>query len=218
MKYFWELEMVNLSDEEILTKAHIRNLVEYDRYCCDYGHKDEERKLWFMDGQLFTTWFRGSITDYLSSTSASTGQQPEPHPMEHHAHRINNTVVWLKGSKAIAEVLCTLNFRTRLGWEWVDLQCWCRMHYRVENRDGHWGIVYFEGIYEKDRIDPVFGDSQFAIPREVLQQYRPNNWNMAVRRDLFGNGLRNAGEWAGPDRPETIERLYRESSEWMEVR
>ena len=34
MKMFYELPMANLSDEEMFEKMRIRELVEYDRYCC----------------------------------------------------------------------------------------------------------------------------------------------------------------------------------------
>ena len=31
----------------------------------------------------------------------------------------------------------------------------------------------------------------------------------------FGGGLANADSWAGADKPETIQRLYDESSRWL---
>ncbi|MCD8330917.1 MAG: hypothetical protein LUB63_00085 [Oscillospiraceae bacterium] len=69
-------------------------------------------------------------------------------------------------------------------------------------------------------MDPIFGDSTFSIPRQELQQFRPCNWNQCYRlakahADPFGGGLKNAGEWAGPDKPETIQRLDDESSKWI---
>lgn len=97
----------------------------------------------------------------------------------------------------------------------MDLQCWCRFHYRVEKREGKWGIVYFEGIYEKDRMDPVFQDTNVQISRDCLTGYRPINWNMAFRRTEFKGGVSDDSRWAGDDKPETIRKLYEESSRWM---
>lgn len=215
MKMFYEAPMGNLSDKEMLEKVRVREIAEYDRYCTDYGLKAQQRNLWHEDGRLFTTWFEGNIRDYLGNPTIMPKERPEANlPVESHGHRINNTVVWLNGAKAIAEVLCFLNFRTEIQGEWMDSQCWCRMHYRLEKRDERWGILYFEGIYEKDRMDPVFLDSQFEISREELQKFRSVNWNMAYRRSCIG-GLKNADRWAGSDVPETLERLYMESSEWF---
>lgn len=212
MKMFWKVRMNEQTDAEVLDKLRIRELVEYDRYCCDYGHKDEQRKLWFSDATLFTTWFKGSIDEYLNS-SPTTKEKDDI--MSSHSHRINNTVVWLNGSRAVAELLCSLNFRNQLQGEWVDVQCLCRMHYRVEKREGRWGIVYMEGIYEKDRMDPVFGDSDFFVPEAELRKHRPINWNMAVRRGKYLGHETDEGKWAGSDIPETLGRVYEESSRWL---
>lgn len=212
MKMFYELPMGNLSDAEMMDKARVRELVEYDRYCRDYSHFAEERACWFDDGEVFATWFKGPINEFIEKSSRKD-KSPS-------AHKIFNTVVWLNGTRAIAECLCTITFRVLLGEELVDLQVWSRLHFRAEKRDGKWGLLYFEGIYEKDRIDPVFSDSSFVIPREELQKFRPCNWNQCYRlavysADPFGGGLANADLWAGPDKPETIQRLYDESSRWL---
>lgn len=215
MKMFYELPAANGSDAEMLDKMRIRELVEYDRYCADYGLKEQERELWFKDGRLFTTWFDGNIEEYIGNPNISPEPAPADEPQETHNHRINNTVVWLNGNRAIAEIVCFLNFRTQIAWEWMDSQCWCRFHYRVEKRDGKWGILYFEGIYEKDRMDPVFQDAGLKVPRESLMKYRPINWNMALRRGEFLGGISTSDRWAGADKPETVQKLYEESSEWL---
>lgn len=212
MKMFWEVPMNGLPDTEIIEKLRIKELVEYDRYCYDYGHKEIQRGLWFDDAALFTTWFQGGVDAYLASTPAPKDPADR---MSSHAHKVNNTVVWLNGNRAVAELVCSLNFRNKLREEWVDVQCFCRMHYRVEKRGGRWGIVYFEGIYEKDRLDPVFGDSDFFVPEAELREHRPINWNMAVRRGKYLGHETDEAKWAGSDIPETINRLYEESSRWL---
>lgn len=212
MKMFYEIPMGNGSDGEFLDKMRVRELVETDRYCRDYSHFKEERACWFDDGKVFATWFKGPIDEFIEK-SARKDKSPS-------AHKIFNTMVWLNGNKAVAEVICSITFRCNLGDEPMDLEVWSRLHFRAEKRDGRWGLIYFEGIYEKDRIDPVFGDSTFAIPREELKKFRPCNWNQCYRlavcsADPFGGGLANADSWAGSDKPETVQRLYDESSEWF---
>lgn len=211
MKMFWELPMGNLSDEEMMAKMRIRELIETDRYCRDYGHFEKEATCWHDDGTVFATWFKGPIAEFLEKSG-----RPDKAPS---AHRIFNIIIFLKGDRAIAECICALDYRFTLDNELLDLQVWSRLHYRVEKRSGKWGIVYFEGIYEKDHIAPVFCDSKWSIPREKLQEFRPNNWYQCYRLangvDVFGKGLENADSWAGPDKPETIQRLYDESSKWI---
>jgi hypothetical protein len=212
MKMFYEVPMGKLNETEALDKVCVRELVEFDRYCRDYGLFPQERACWFDDGEVYATWFKGPIDQFIANSS-----RKDKAPTH---HKIYNTMVWLNGKKAIAECICTILFRVKLGEEPVDLQVWSRLHFRAEKRDGIWGLVYFEGIYEKDRLDPVFLDSQFVIPREELMKFRPCNWNQCYRlarysADAFGGGLKNADEWAGADKPETIQRLYSASSEWF---
>lgn len=214
MKMFYEAPMANLSDEEILEKQKIRELVEYDRYCYDYKLKEEQCKLWHEDATLLVTWFKGTFQEYINSSPVKNPAPLEERVLESHHHRVNDTIVWLNGNKAIAEVLCFLNFRSKIAGEWMDLQCWVRFHYRLEKRGGKWGILYFEGIYEKDRLDPVFQDCEWKIPRQEVMKHRPINWYMSVRGEYLG-AAENPDSWAGWDRPETVQRLYDESSVWF---
>jgi hypothetical protein len=212
MKMFYEHPMGNLSDAEMLEKMRVRELVETDRYCRDYGHFEQQRACWFDDGEVFATWFKGSVDEFIAKSSRKD-KAPS-------YHKIFNTMVWLNGNKAIAELICSIEFRVNLGDEPVDIKVWSRLHFRAEKRGSRWGLVYFEGIYERDRIDTVFSDSNFSIPREELIKFRPCNWNQCYRlarysADAFGGGLKNADEWAGSDKPETIQRLYEASSAWF---
>lgn len=212
MKMFYEIKQGNNTVEEMLDKANVRELVETDRYCRDYGHFDQERACWFDDGEVFASWFKGGIVEFLEKSS-----RKDKAPSK---HKIFNIPVWLNGNKAIAECICSINFRVPLDGEMVDLAVMSRLHFRAEKRDGVWGLVYFEGIYEQDRVDPIFLDSELVIPREKLQQFRACNWNQCYRlavgkADSFGGGVVNSDSWAGADRPETVQRLYDESSEWF---
>ena len=210
---FFELPMGNIKEKDIMEKTRVRELVEYERYCTDYGLNEQREKCWFQDGKIFTTWFKGNVKDYFKAKPTKNVEKTDE--KESHGHRINNTMVWINGDKAIAEIMCVLNFRTCLENKWVDIQCNSRMHYRVEKRNGEWGIVYMEGIYEKDRMDSVFGKEPLYIKREQLEKYRSNNFYMAARRDLYEGGLKYSNEWAGKDKPETIKKLYDESSKWI---
>lgn len=211
MKMFYEEPMGNCTLEERLEKENIRELVEYERYCRDYQLFDIERTLWWDDGMVYATWCKSTVDDWLTQ-SRNKGKAG--------CHKVHNTVIWLNGNKAIAEVVCVLAFRSVLDDEMVDIDVESRLHFRVEKRDGKWGILYFEGIYEKDRMNTVFDDSTYTIPREELQQFRPCNWHQTYRLKKhqpakYATGQENANDWCGEDRPETIERLYKESSEWF---
>ncbi len=216
MKMFYETDCINLSDAEMLERQRVANLAEYDRYLRDY-HRDLEPSIWFEDGRCFTTWFKGPVNEFFSSSfkpgGSSYGETEDT--MRRGGHRVNNTVVWLNGNRAIAEVMCILTIRSKVKGDWFDGQVWGRMHYRAEKREGKWGLVYFEGIYEYDRLDAVFHDCDVEIPREELLTYRNNNFYMAYRQNQDQGRVLRSDEWVGPDKPETFRRLYEESSRWF---
>lgn len=220
---FYDLPMGNASDEEMLEKARIRELVEYERYCrdySDYGTRAAERRLWFDDARIVTTWFDGSPDAFIPETNEPVPKMkvPEQGAIDAVHHRVNNTVVWLHGNRAIAELLCTLTFRCRVLQEWMDISVMARMHYRAEKRQCRWGLVFMDVIYEQDRMDPVFQDCTVQIPRAVLQQHRNCNWNQSARGTLDGREpKRDPDLLYGYDRPLEVLKLYRESSRWLGI-
>ncbi|MCD7864748.1 MAG: hypothetical protein LUG54_01750 [Clostridiales bacterium] len=216
MKMFYDVDIVNLSDSELLDRQRVAALCEYDRYLRDYN-RELEPTLWFEDGTCFTTWFRGDVNEFFRSSFRPGGTDYDSYEdtMRRGGHRVNNTVVWMNKGRAVAEVMCTLTIRTKIKGEWFDGAVCGKMHYRAEKRDGKWGLVYFEGIYENDRLDPVFHDCSVKVPREELMQFRNNNFYQAWRQKQDQGRVLNMDDWAGPDRPDTLQRLYQESSRWF---
>lgn len=216
MKMFYDVDIVNLSDSEFLDRQRVAALCEYDRYLRDYN-RELEPTLWFEDGTCFTTWFRGDVNEFFRSSFRPGGTDYDSYEdtMRRGGHRVNNTVVWMNKGRAVAEVMCTLTIRTKIKGEWFDGAVCGKMHYRAEKRDGKWGLVYFEGIYENDRLDPVFHDCSVKVPREELMQFRNNNFYQAWRQKQDQGRVLNMDDWAGPDRPDTLQRLYQESSRWF---
>ena len=216
MQMFYDVETINLPDDQVLEKARVAALCEYDRYLRDYGHGEMEEGLWYDDGAAFTGWFRGNIRDFFNGKPGGEKKlEPQERNLWRGAHKVNNTVVWLNGNKAVAEVMCTLIFRNKVDGDWFDGQTYGRMHYRAEKRNGEWKLLHFTGIYEWDRVDPVFLDSEVVIPREALLQFRDSNFGMAYRQFRLDGAVTNLESWPGPDRPETIQSLYEESSAWF---
>lgn len=193
----------------MLEKFNIVETIEYERYCRDYSHFEEERKMYHDDANVWTSWFKGSVDEFIKASSAK-GKTPSK-------HKINNILVWLNGNRAVAECICTIQFRTMLGEELVDLDSFMRLHYRLEKReDGIWKICWFQGIHEKDILKSAFNDGKWAAPREEVQKYRPCFWNMMYRLHAFNADGGNAqDDSVGEDRPDLIQELYTYSSSWL---
>lgn len=216
MKMFHEVETINIPDKQVLEKARVAALCEYDRYLRDYGHAKKEEGLWYVDGEAFTGWFRGNIRDFFHGKPGGEKKLADgERDLWRGAHKVNNTVVWLNGDRAVAEVMCTLIFRNKVNGDWFDSRTYSRMHYRAEKRDGKWGLLYFAGIYEWGRLDPVFHDSEITIPREEVLKYRDHDFYRYYSKASSGRALFLPDEQPGPDRPETIQTIYDATSKWF---
>jgi len=52
-----------------------------------------------------------------------------------------------------------------------DVACTGRFYDFMEQRDGRWGMVLRQPIYEKDRLDPVEQGVELALAEETLAQF-----------------------------------------------
>ena len=53
----------------------------------------------------------------------------------------------------------------------VDVVCTGRFYDFLERRDGRWGVVLRQPIYEKDRMDPVDPSATLALDAALLAQF-----------------------------------------------
>jgi hypothetical protein len=93
-----------------------------------------------------------------------------------------------------------------------DVACTGRFYDFFERRDGRWGIVLRQPIYEKDRLDPVDPAARLVLDPGLLGRfpegyqylaYLQTDAGFTVKRDM--PGLR------GPE----VERLYERGAAWL---
>lgn len=205
---FYECPMGTNTPEDIVDKFNIREIVEYDRYCRDYNHYDEMRSLYSDDASVGVSWTKGGINNYVEGSRVNNAKAPAK-------HKIFDVIIWKHGNRAIAESIQSIQIRCPLEGDVVDLATLMRKHYRLEKREGQWKIVSAEPIYEKDTMFSAYADGTFCPDREELASLRPSYANLMYRRMKYG-GHPDAA-CAGEDKPETVEKLYKESSVWLGV-
>jgi hypothetical protein len=106
----------------------------------------------------------------------------------------------------------TINQRASVEGILVDVVCFGRFYDFLEKREGRWGIVRRQPIYEKDRMDPVDPSAVLHLDPELLTRF-PEGYrhlaylqarnDMAVKTDL--PGLRDPA----------VEKLYAEGKAWL---
>jgi hypothetical protein len=94
----------------------------------------------------------------------------------------------------------------------ADVTCSGRFYDFLALRDGRWGIVRRQPIYEKDRLDPVDPAATVRLDAAELARYPSGYRHLAL---LQASG----GARITPDLPtpgsEALARLYGEGERWL---
>ena len=93
-----------------------------------------------------------------------------------------------------------------------DVICTGRFYDFLEKRDGRWGIVLRQPIYEKDRIDPVDPAANIKLDRDLLEQFPPGYRHLAYVQTKAGFTVNR--HLPGLDGPE-VEGLYKQGAGWL---
>lgn len=206
---FYQCKMGQNTMEDALDKVNIRELIEFERYCRDYKLWEEMRNCYHDDATIVVSWMTGNPDEFVAGSKRMNASKAPA------KHKVFDTVVWKNGDRAVAECITAIQIRCPLDGDIVDMSTHTRLHYRLEKREGFWKICSMEPIYEKDTLKSAYTDGTFNASREELEKYRPSYANMMMRQIHYG--LTPNGELAGEDRPESVEAIYKKSSEWLGI-
>ena len=210
---FMDLPLYQDDAAAMLEKHNITKLLEYERYCRDMLRFDEQKACYAEKSRVRITWYDGDGREFVErSREASSGPRKNG-TYSSPRHKIYNTFVWLNGDKAVAEMQCMMGaYHVLEGTEYHRLG-WARLLYRVIREDGCWKIAGLDCIYERDMLLPVKPDSRTVIDPAEFEPYRPSYQCISW---LFGrSGVPCSQELPGDDRPEIVQALYDETSNWL---
>ena len=182
--------MQGMSDQ-ILEKLEIRELVENWIVWRDAGDWDRFRTVWHDDGRMMATWFQGTADEFIDVSRQGWARGVSI------LHFQGGTSIDLVSSRALAQTKMTISQRALVHDVLCDVVCTGRFYDFIEKRQGRWGLVLRQPIYEKDRIDPVDPAATLRLDRELLEQFPPGYRHLAylqtgigykVKRDMPGLG------------------------------
>lgn len=195
------------SQQDVLNKANIKELLEFERFCRDNALWDEMHKCFADDSYVNISWYRGTGHGFVDASSKNPTRAP---------HKIYNTETWLNGDKAVSIMMTTISMRMQIDGVPVELSSDAKLIFRTQKIDGQWYIAGFESIYEQDRIIPVLPNSKINIPAEEISKYRQSYACMIYM--MRRNGTAIDENLPGIDRPDLVEELYRRTDEWLSAR
>jgi hypothetical protein len=164
---------------------------------------------WHDDGWMTATWFQGPAAEFVRVSQA--GFEAGVNIL----HFLGGTVSTLSaaGDRAIAQTRMQILQRADVHGVTADVTCTGRFYDFLANRDGRWGIVRRQPIYEKDRLDPVDPAAQLSLDPELLGSFPVGYRHLAYLQ--FQLGYQIAPGLPGLRGP-AVDVLYQEGRDWLD--
>ncbi|NLI54916.1 MAG: SnoaL-like domain-containing protein [Clostridiales bacterium] len=192
--------LTTTSAEEMLDKFAIKELIEFERFCRDNALWEQMHDCYAAESYVNISWYKGDGHGFVRKSSEMKTKA---------IHRLNNTLVWLNGAKAIAVCMASIQSRKRFEQEEMDLLTNVKMIFRtVKDETMRWKITRLDVIYEKDSLIP-----SYPANRKPDFRFRESYANLS--RVLEEEGYRIDLNLPGSDRPELVENLLREAQAWL---
>ena len=184
----------------------IRDLVENWAVWRDAGDWDRFRTVWHPDGRMMATWFQGSAGDFIRVSQEGFAQGVRI------LHFLGGTSIDLGGDRAIAQTKMTISQRALVEDVLCDVVCTGRFYDFLERRDGRWGIVLRQPIYEKDRLDPVDPAARLELSPATLARFPEGYRHLAYLQVGIGYDVKvDMPGLAGPE----VDALYQRGARWL---
>jgi hypothetical protein len=194
---------------DLETEQEIFRLVRRERLARDTGRWDELTACYWPDSTVRVTWFTGTARDFAQASRAQyeSGKGQGIHII---------SPVWARrrGDRALVESLGTILTRTEFDGVLVDVTTWVRFFSRVRSDGERWLLVTFDGIYMKDRIDPVDPAGTLTLDPERLAAGRASYRHQAYMADFHGYPRNN--DLPGDDRRDLVQAFYDEAESWLQ--
>jgi SnoaL-like protein len=185
----------------------IRDLVESWAVWRDALAWDRFRTVWHADGRMHATWWQGPFEEFIRVSVEGFERGVRI------LHFLGGSSVDVAGDRAIAQTKMMISQRAEVDGVLCDVVCTGRFYDFFERRDGRWGLVLRQPIYEKDRIDAVDPAATPPLDDELLRRFPEGYRHLAYLQTRIGYDVKT--DMPGLVGPE-VERLYEQGAAWLD--
>jgi len=187
-------------------KVAIRELVENWVLWRDARLWDRFRTVWHADGRMMATWFQGGFEAFIKVNDEGWARGVRI------LHFLGGSTIDVSGDRATAQTKMTISQRAAVEGVLCDVVCTGRFHDFFEKRDGRWGLVLRQPIYEKDRLDPVDPSAKLVLDQTLLARFPEGYRHLAYLQSKIGYKVKS--DMPGIEGPE-LEKLYERGTAWL---
>ena len=195
-----------MTDGERIDRQDIRALIENWAVWRDAGDWERFRTVWHDDGVMMATWFQGPAAEFIRVTREGWAKGVSI------LHFLGGTSIDLAGDRAIAQTKMTISQRGSVEGVLCDVVCTGRFYDFIERRQGRWGVVLRQPIYEKDRVDPVDPAARLALDQAKLAEFPAGYRHLAYIQTQIGYTVkRDMPQLTGAE----VDALYASGAAWL---
>jgi hypothetical protein len=187
-------------------RREIRELIENWAIWRDAREWDRFRTVWHEDGQMMATWWQGPYEEFIRVSQEGWDRGVRI------LHFLGGSTIDVGGDHAIAQTKMTITQRVDVSDVLCDVICTGRFYDFLARRQGRWGMVLRQPIYEIDRMTPVSPVPGPALNTELLASFPHGYRHLAYVQTLVGYDVKR--DMPGLDGPE-LERLYEQGQELL---
>jgi hypothetical protein len=188
-------------------KRELQELVDNWAIFSDSGSWQRFSECWHEDGFMCATWFQAPCAEFIAARRKGF----ENGVSIIHFHGGFNCE--LVGERAVTQTKMTISQRAVVENVMVDVLCTGRFYDFHEKRQGRWGMVRRQPIYEKDRMDPVTPGAVLKLDQALLEQFPEGYRHLAYLQTRIGYKVAKAG-LPGLRGPE-VTQLYADGAAWL---
>jgi hypothetical protein len=184
----------------------VRELVENWALYRDAGDWERFRSLWHADGRMMATWCQADAEGFIKASQQGWAKGVSI------LHFLGGSTIDITAERAIAQTKMTISQRGSVEGVLVDVVCTGRFYDFIERRQGRWGLVLRQPIYEKDRMDPVDPAVKLSLDPQLLAGFPEGYRHLAYLQTRIGYEVKR--DMPGLKGPE-VEALYARGRSWL---
>ena len=172
----------------------------------DAGDWERFATVWHDDGVMMATWFQGPAADFIAVSRE--GFEAGVNIW----HFLGGCSVDVAGDRAIAQTKMTINQRAAVHGVECDVVCTGRFYDFLERREGRWGIVLRQPIYERDRLSPLDPAARLELNAEKLTAFPVGYRHLAYLQSELGFDVKRDMPGLTGD---AVRELYARGAQWL---
>jgi SnoaL-like domain len=165
---------------DMVEHLEIRELLENWIVWRDAGDWERFATVWHDDGRMIATWFQAGAAEFIAGCRKSFEAGMVG------LHSLGGTSIDVNGSRAVAQTKMQIVQRGQIHGVAVDVTCLGRFVDALEKRDGRWGIVLRQPVYELDRMTTVEPGATLELDPHLLQSFPEGYRHLANLQTQMG--------------------------------